>query len=219
MPTPPSFPVLSAQAHDTPTLPFSLVEGGFHCLAGLGCVDLAPSPCKSPGRHSPIQSPAPREGEGRAVGASLGTSPGPHLKLPGVGDTSQEARALTQGRLRLPASARRSALPARSAQRPGRPAAHSTPIFPSLLSPLWPTRGSHSRQPSQALGKGREELRNRAGGRAGSEQGNVSLPRRLHSFFTAFLRSLGPPLIFEHLWPRHRTNQDSACPRGPRVPS
>ena len=60
-------------------------------------MDLAPSPCKSPGRHCPTQSPAPREGEGRAVGASLGTSPGPHLKLPGVGDTPQEARALYPG--------------------------------------------------------------------------------------------------------------------------
>ena len=101
----------------------------------------------------------------------------------------------------------------------GRPAARSTPIFPSLLSPLWLTRGSHSRQPSPALGKGKKELRSRAGSRAGSEQGNVSLPRRLHSFFTAPLRSLGPPLFFEHFWPGHSTNQDSACPRGPPVPS
>ena len=53
------------------------------------------------------------------MGASLGTSLGPHLKFPGAGDTPQEARALTQGHLRLPASAQRSALPARSARAAG----------------------------------------------------------------------------------------------------
>lgn len=43
-PIPPPRPVLSAQAPDTSTFPFSPLVGSSPCLAGLGCLDLLPTP-------------------------------------------------------------------------------------------------------------------------------------------------------------------------------
>lgn len=179
-------------------------------------MNLVPSLCKSPGRRSQALSPAPREREGRAVGASLSTCPGSHPKFPGARDTPQGTRALTQGRLRLPASARGAALPARLAGRPGRAAAHRNP-FPF---PPFPAFAGIKRPPAQLeLGEvwgGAVEL-----GRAGSERRKPPFPSKPPSILFSRLpppRPLGPHLFLIHFWPGHSSPGDPACPRGPPRP-
>lgn len=172
-------------------------------------MNLVPSLCKSPGRRSQALSPAPREREGRAVGASLSTCPGSHSKFPGARDTPQGTRALTQGRLRLPASARGAALPARLAGRPGRAAARRNP-FPF---PPFPAFAGIKRPPAQLeLGEvwgGAVEL-----GRAGSERRKPPFPSKPPSIF--FSRAPPPaprpsPLSYTLL-------AGAQLPRGPCVP-
>lgn len=86
---------LSPQSPDTPTSPFSPLEGNSPCLAGLGCLDLLPTPRRRSFSTAP-------QGEGKAVVLGGGGEPylttgqGPHLKFPGARDTPEGTRALTQ---------------------------------------------------------------------------------------------------------------------------
>lgn len=173
-PTPSSFSVQSAQAPDTPTFPFSLSEGGSPCLACLRCKDFVPRPGKSPRRRSQAPSPAPREGEGRAVGAFLSASQGPPLKFLGAQDTPGGTRVLTQGLLRLPAPGRVAALPARVAAAGNTSCAPRSLPLPSFLRFLRQDRTPASR----GVGKGGEELWSWAGGRAVSESRKPPFPSR-----------------------------------------
>ena len=145
----------------------------------------------------------------------MSTCPGSHPKFPGAQDTPQGTRALTQGRLRLPESARGAALPARLAGRPGRAAAHRTP-FPF---PPFPAFAGIKLPPAQpGLGElwgGAVEL-----GRAGSERRKPPFPSKPPSIVFSRPPS-GPSALTSFLY---TSGQGTAppgtlrAPEGPRAP-
>lgn len=126
------------------------MEGGSPCLVW------GPDSQSQQSSHlmQPVSLPSTAGKKAEWWGPFWSTCQGPHPKLPGVRDTPQGTRAQTQGRLRLPASARGAAL---SALGPGgqpggwqRAAQH----FPSPLSRLLPGRESHSHRFSLGKGEG-----------------------------------------------------------------
>ena len=86
-------------------------------------------------------------------GASLSAWPGHHPKFLGAWDTPERTRALTPGRLRLPAPGLVAALLARVAEGPGRPAVHRTP-FPFPPFPRFGRCGGRTAAGRPRLGEG-----------------------------------------------------------------
>lgn len=126
-PIPPSRPVLSPRSPDTPTFPFSPLEGSSPCLAGLGCLDLLPIPRRWSFSTTNASRRRQSGGGGGGGGPSLTAGQGPHLKFPGARDTPEGARALA-----YPVAA----LPAGRTERPGRLAGHCI-TFPFALFPAF----------------------------------------------------------------------------------
>lgn len=114
-------PVWSAQSSDTPTFPFSPLKGSSPRLAGLGCLDLLPTPRRRSFSTAPQEARAVGKG-----GGILDRWSGPSSQ---VSWRSGHSRA-DQGAYPV------AALPACQTERPGRLAAHCTP-FPFGLFPAF----------------------------------------------------------------------------------
>lgn len=117
----PSRPVRSAQSSDTPTFPFSPLKGSSPRLAGLGCLDLLPTPRRRSFSTAPQEARAVGKG-----GGILDRWSGPSSQ---VSWRSGHSRA-DQGAYPV------AALLACQTERPGRLAAHCTP-FPFALFPAF----------------------------------------------------------------------------------
>lgn len=177
-------------------------------------MDLVPSPRKSLGRSSQALSPAPQEGQDRAVGGIIEHLPGPSSQVSWRPGYSTRDEGAYPGAPAPTCVCPGSLSPTRVAERPGAPASHRPPFFPF---PAFAGAGL-TFPPGLAWGRVGRSCRTGQEAGLGLREGNLcSLPNRLLSLFPPVTPVPRPsPLI--HFWQGLSSLGTPCPPEGPYAP-